>query len=151
MRQFIPLAKLLTYAGAIPFVVCAGLQVAGIANIASLGQVMPILLTYGIVIAAFMAGTHWGLALDHTFPCASGILLSSTALTLLAWFAYLSGSIVVALGTLIATFSLLLFIDWQLYQRHVQTKEYFQLRVRVTAVVLAALTVALLSHYNTTI
>ena len=54
----------LTFAGAIPFVACAFLLMMNVVTVPILGSVVDILSAYGLVIASFMAGAHWGNHLD---------------------------------------------------------------------------------------
>ncbi|MDD7804284.1 MAG: DUF3429 domain-containing protein [Endozoicomonas sp. (ex Botrylloides leachii)] len=50
----------LTYAGAIPFIICTVCLSFNIHQILLLGYVEKILSAYGLVILSFLAGAHWG-------------------------------------------------------------------------------------------
>lgn len=56
----------LAYAGAIPFLLCAILFAFKIQKIPILGNLQTVISTYSLVIASFMAGTHWGQHLQQT-------------------------------------------------------------------------------------
>jgi hypothetical protein len=125
--------KLLTYLGAIPFIVCACLRISDV-----------ILLSYGLAIASFMAGTHWGLCLKESDKFSNGIFLVSTVVTLSAWFCYLLCSASICLLTFVGIFIVLMFIDYLLYRKNLESKDYFQLRLSTTTIVVVSLMAKLL-------
>jgi hypothetical protein len=128
MITSINLAKLLTYLGAIPFIVCACFRISDL-----------ILLTYGLAIASFMAGTHWGLCLKKSDKFTHGIFLASTVITLSAWFCYLLCSASICLLIFAGIFISLMLIDYLLYRKNLESKDYFQLRLSITTIVVVSL------------
>lgn len=134
----------LTFAGAIPFVVCAFLLTVGVAAIPVLGQTQYILSIYGLVIASFMAGAHWGnhlsLADDDTWALKLPVLSNIIALAL--WFGFLGLSAAGFIWLLIVGFISLLLIDYGLYRAQIISDEYFKVRKYVTTIVVVALMVA---------
>lgn len=134
----------LTFAGAIPFVVCAFLLTVGVAAIPVLGQTQYILSIYGLVIASFMAGAHWGnhlsLADDDTWALKLPVFSNIIALAL--WFGFLGLSAAGFIWLLIVGFISLLLIDYGLCRAQIISDEYFKVRKYVTTIVVVALMVA---------
>lgn len=134
----------LTFAGAIPFVLGAVFITIGIDAIPVLGKTTDILSIYGLVIASFMAGAHWGNHLnlaDHdtwtvTLPIFSNII----ALVLWLWFLTLSTAGFIWL--LVAIFISMFVIDYGLHQVHIINNDYFRVRKYVTIIVVVALIIA---------
>ena len=62
-----PLIRILAAAGAIPFFIGAFAPVLGVELITRRGDVEGAVLAYGLTIASFMAGVHWGTAPGHQF------------------------------------------------------------------------------------
>ncbi len=60
-----PIYPWLTYAGAIPFVLCAICFVLNIDVVPLLGNVKHIIAIYGVMIVTFLSGAHWGLHLVY--------------------------------------------------------------------------------------
>lgn len=77
----ITLAKLLTYCGTLPLVMSllpeylhlSGLNTAFVAN------------TYSAIIISFLCGIHWAVYLLFDKKCPNNMLITSNAVTLLAW------------------------------------------------------------------
>lgn len=134
----------LTFAGAIPFVICAFLMTVDIAAIPILGKTEYILSIYGLVIASFMAGAHWGnhlsLADDNTWALKLPVFSNIIALGL--WLGFLILSTVGFTWLLIVGFISLLVIDYGLYQAQIISDDYFKVRQYVTAIVVVSLIVA---------
>lgn len=134
----------LTVAGAIPFVICAFLMTVGVAAIPALGKTEYVLSIYGLVIASFMAGAHWGnhlgLADDNTWAFKLPVFSNVIALGL--WLGFLTLSTVGFIWLLILGFVSLLVIDYGLHQAHIIGHEYFKVRKYVTLIVVFALMVA---------
>ena len=134
----------LTFAGAIPFVVCAFLLTVGVAAIPVLGQTQYILSIYGLVIASFMAGAHWGnhlsLADDDTWALKLPVFSNIIALAL--WFGFLGLSAAGFIWLLIVGFISLLLIDYGLCRAQIISDDSFKVRKYVTTIVVVALMVA---------
>lgn len=134
----------LTFAGAIPFVICAFLMTVGVAAIPVLGKTEYVLSIYGLVIASFMAGAHWGnhlsLADDNTWAFKLPVLSNIIALGL--WLGFLVLSTAGFIWLLIFGFVSLLVIDYGLHQSQIISHEYFKVRKYVTLIVVFALIAA---------
>ncbi len=136
-----PLARALTYAGALPFAACAlavwgGVRGGGFDPVAALK-------VYSLTIAAFMAGTLWG----YVVPEARGrqgavLLVVSNLLALAVAAAALLSAPRATLGVDLAAFVLLLAADVWAGRHGWIAPDYLALRQRVTAIVAAALGVA---------
>lgn len=131
----------LTFAGTLPFIGCAILITLGIDAIIGLGETVTVLAVYGLVIATFMAGAHWGnhLGLNPEDDWAFKLPLFSNVIALLLWLGFLSLSIVGFLWLLIVAFVLLLFIDDGLHKCNIITRSYFKIRQYVTLIVVLSL------------
>lgn len=134
----------LTFAGTIPFIVCAILITMDIDAIRVLGKTEHILSIYGLVIASFMAGAHWGnhlsLADDNSWALKLPILSNIIALSL--WLGFLLLSAAGFIWLLVVGFVSLLMIDYGLNQAHIISADYFKVRKYVTLIVIVSLIVA---------
>ena len=130
---------ILTYAGLLPLLICAVLPYTGIAALPVLGPYNTIAASYAVMIAGFMAGTHWGIGLTQYRTNGQGLFFVSTALLLLAWLGWLVLPVLWVLGGLIPVFALLLVIDHRLYMLSVIQPGYYTLRLHVTGLVILLL------------
>lgn len=128
-----PLTKVLTYAGALPFLLLLlpGLPVLDQATRLSA------FLAYGAVIAGFMAGALWGLVHREEEPPVVPVIVSNI-LALAAWISLLIMPGQVALAVQFCAFLGLLAVDRQLAGRGLEQDWYWQLRLRITGIVCLA-------------
>ena len=98
--------------------------------------------SYGAVIASFIAGSHWSLAMTHKIK--NEFILLSNVITLVAWICvFIPNRVGILL--LIMCFVSLLFIDYQFYKIGIIEKWYMTMRKYVTlAVTLILLCYALM-------
>ena len=134
----------LTFAGAIPFVAGAIFITMGIDAIRVLGATTQVLSVYGLVIASFMAGAHWGnhLGLADNHPWAVKLPVLSNIIALLLWLGFLSLSTTGFIWLLIIGFICLLLIDYGLRRANIIDSKYFMVRQYVTLIVVVSLFVA---------
>lgn len=138
-----PWVPWLMYSGGIPFV---GLAL-GLATGLFGGAVDPLLQEalrgYAFIIAAFMAGTHWGQR-DHVGEALGLFLLvSSNVLAVALWIGLVWLAFKPALVLACAVFLLLLAVDYRLLRTGALEAGYFAHRVAITLVVVSALALAL--------
>lgn len=133
--QPIQLANTLTYLGALPFLAA----VLGLLLGMDATHLHYWILTYAAVIIAFLSGMHWGFVITHPTPIRFHLLLSSNVFALLAWgslwFLYPRWQYAWQL----TCFVLLFFIDRKLAQQAVIPPWFYQLRQRITCVVILCL------------
>lgn len=123
-----PTTWILGLAGLLPMV--AGLLAPLSAAPAALHEAV---LLYGGVIAGFMAGTHWGLALHAGEGQGRDLrLMVSVIPALLAWLALLLAPRMAALA-LVGLFALLYAIDASLGRRGLIDRDYWRLRQILSA------------------
>lgn len=141
----------LAYLGALPFVACTLLLLSDIGQLAVIGDLHRVLSSYGLAIASFMAGVHWGQGLgwagvgagkrdtapSDKYTALLGLL--SNVATLIAWFAYLLFSHSFLYVALIAVFVSLLLVDLKLYRSGLLSRPYILTRSIVTALVVISL------------
>ena len=134
----------LTFAGTLPFIACAIMITLGIDAVVALGTTVQILSTYGLVIASFMAGAHWGnhLGLADNHPWAVKLPVLSNIIALLLWLGFLSLSTTGFVWLLMIGFICLLLIDYGLYRADIIGNKYFTVRKYVTLIVVMSLFVA---------
>lgn len=135
------LYSLLTYAGALPFIFCALLPFAGIDEWQNVGTFEYIARLYGLAIASFVAGSHWGTYLYNREASPSNLFLTSNAVVLAAWFAFLLTIPVMTQFVLLLAFLYLLFVDYNLHKAGLTTLHYFRTRAYVTLIVCVCLVV----------
>ena len=128
------LAQCLTYAGVLPFL-GAAIMPAVKSNFLGLNY-DSVILTYGAVIASFVAGIHWGIYLFKDAPL--NLFIHSNVVALLAWcavmFAHPANTVI-----LLICFLYLIVIDRQLWKAGVIEKWYLRTRLIATTLVLFAL------------
>jgi hypothetical protein len=132
----------LTYAGALPFVICAVCRVLASPMVPGIGPVDIVLSSYAIVILSFMAGVHWGQHLHLGDGWSRHLPVLSNLITLAGWFAFLFlGPRAVAYICAIA-FAVLYVIDLGLFRAGHLSQRYIILRRNVTGIVVASLTLS---------
>ncbi|MDN3441966.1 DUF3429 domain-containing protein [Psychrobacter sp. APC 3279] len=136
----------LTFAGTIPFIACAFLLMVDVVTVAILGSVANILSAYGLVIASFMAGAHWGnhLSLADDNKWAVRLPLYSNVIALGLWLGFLILSAISFIWLLVIGFISLLVIDYSLHRVQIISHAYFKVRQYVTAIVVISLVIAAL-------
>jgi hypothetical protein len=141
-----PLTRILAALGALPFIACALLPLAGIRELPLLGETANISVIYGLTIASFMAGAHWGTALAIGRPLPINLFLTSNVVAVAAWFSVLLVNTGVTLFVLSILFAYLLLIDYRLYRLEVIERAYWHTRGWITAVVIACLALVAVTH-----
>jgi|TARA_B110000483_G_scaffold145435_1_gene173535 hypothetical protein len=133
----------LTYAGAIPFIFCAACLIADIQQLPLLGSVEKILSVYGLVIASFLAGAHWGQHL-HINKSIWERYLPILSNTIAVWlcFGFLAFSFKILMAVFVAVFAVLLIIDHRLFRMDLITHHYFQTRLFVSVIVITSLIIS---------
>ena len=136
----------LTFVGAIPFVACAFLLMIDVVTVPMLGSVVDILSAYGLVIASFMAGAHWGNHLDlaDDNKWAIRLPLYSNVIALGLWLGFLILSASSFIWLLVIGFISLLVIDYNLHRAQIINHTYFKVRQHVTEIVVISLVIAAL-------
>lgn len=132
----------LTYAGAIPFVICVACLSLGINELPLLGRVEEILSIYALVIVAFLAGSHWGQHLQIKGTWSRYLPIFSNIIAVALWLAFLVFPFKALLATFGASFAILLFIDRRLFQDELISRQYFQTRCIATAIVISTIIIA---------
>ena len=134
----------LTFAGTIPFILCAVFITVGIDAVRVLGETTEVLSAYGLVIASFMAGAQWGnhLSLADDNPWALKLPILSNIIALGLWLGFLSLSTVGFIWLLVVGFISLLIIDYGLNDAQIISDSYFKVRKYVTLIVVVSLIVA---------
>ncbi|MGE6474325.1 DUF3429 domain-containing protein [Psychrobacter sp. NPDC078631] len=136
----------LTFAGTIPFIACAFLLMVDVVTVPMLGSVGDVLSAYGLVIASFMAGAHWGNHLDlaDDNKWAVRLPLYSNVIALGLWLGFLILSASSFIWLLVIGFISLLVIDYNLNRAQIISHAYFKVRQYVTAIVVISLVIAAL-------
>lgn len=133
------IARTLPFLGLAPFVGATGLLYAGMDTLPGLGPVDTLLSSYALLIVAFMAGTHWGLAVGRSRDVDVPLYLPSNVVALTAWFAHLLAPLPVELVVDAAALVVLVVIEHGFARPLGIDDEYLRLRTQVSA--LAATTV----------
>jgi hypothetical protein len=136
------LFQLLAFAGTIPFIFCTLLLITGVQSLPLLGKVDHILSVYGLVISAFMAGSHWGQHLNLNNKWKFYLPVFSNLAAVALWTGYIVFNPQQFLIALVMSFVVLLLIDNKLFKAGIITMQYFRTRCLVTSIVVASLLVA---------
>ena len=103
--------SMLAMAGVTPFVACALLPLIGIESIEPFGALDRLAAVYGLAIVSFLTGIHWATQIYEPQQSPFNLLLASNVVFLFAWFAFVLGSLNVALGAQIVALLVLLGVD----------------------------------------
>lgn len=138
-------AKILGYAGLIPFVVFSvGCWVA----LPLVSDASQILIAYAALILSFMGAVHWGVAMTYDEENRSKYFIASVIPVLAAWPALFAPE-TFAFIILIVGFILLIAYDWYVNKPQGLPDWYISMRNVLTVVVVICLNAALVSlHLN---
>ena len=136
------LYRALTYAGAIPFAVGTFCLASDIRSIPFLGDTVDVLAAYGLIIASFLSGAHWGLHLHQTGGWSMFLALMSNVSAIGLWIGFLGLTPASFLLLLSFVFFLLLGIEQRLVTDGLITQRYFRTRAAVTCAVVFLLIVS---------
>ena len=138
--------KLLTYLGAVPFLLALAIACYGYFDLSELTgkeirftrfKSYMMAHTYGAVIVAFLAGIQWGVSLNQ--PSNKQYFIISNVLALMAWFSLFSFASFAGIATLVAAFMLALWVDRHAHQAGLIPNWFWQLRLRISALVILTL------------
>ena len=132
----------LTYAGALPFIICAVFLAFDVTSILLLGTTKQVLSVYATIIATFIAGNHWGQHLSMKNKWQYYLPISSNVVVVALWFGFLILPFKPLLVIFIVAFLFLWVIDQRLFQHNLITRSYFQMRCFATAIVVSALVIS---------
>ena len=135
----------LAYSGALPFIACAVLPWLGMPTLPVIGDCKYVSATYGVAIASFMAGIHWGTFLYRADELPVNLLVTSNVITLGVWFAFLLAPINASLAANLVAFAALLVIDYKLAGAGLISDAYLKLRRNVTSIVIASLALTIMA------
>ena len=136
----------LAYAGTLPFIACASLIALDLPTAAGIDYLSDALSSYGLLIVSFMSGIHWGTYLYKHEQCPLNLLIISNLITLSCWLCFVSGQTPLILSSQLCAFLVLLYVDFVLQKNQIISKDYFNTRRYVTAIVISMLGLTLLSH-----
>lgn len=134
-----PLTRFLALFGATPFVIGAFGPIAGFDLATQYGDLAVAALAYGLTIASFMAGVHWGTAISRTDTLPINLFVTSNVLAVVAWLVFLFLAVHLAAIALAVVFLVLLLIDWRLWKAGVINSDYWKTRFWVTVLVVVCL------------
>ena len=137
--------SMLAMAGVTPFVACALLPLVGIASIEPFGALDRIAAIYGLAIVSFLTGIHWATQIYKPEDSPFNLLLASNAVFLFTWFAFVLGSLEIALGAQIVALAVLLAVDRRLYSIALLTRHYLGVRTVATSLAVLSLLVIIVS------
>lgn len=129
----------LALAGTLPFVASAAIAVADVESVAVFGSAQRIIASYGLAILCFLCGAHWATALYRGAAAPFNLFVSSNAVVVAVWIAYLAATAVIALGLQLAAFLYLLYVDHRLLRVGLISSHYFRVRLQATAVAVLCL------------
>lgn len=133
----------LAIAGTIPFIAGALLPLLGYSVLPPVGAADKLVASYGLAIVCFLSGAHWGSYLQGRSVDSINLFVTSNVILLAAWFAYIAASMKIALGMLIVSLLILLYIDRRLASGGVITAHYFRIRTAATLIAVVSLLVVI--------
>lgn len=135
------LAIALVMAGAVPFVLLALLVVFPESGIQLPARPALMLHVYGVIIASFVAGLHWGIHFCKRTN--DSVYLGSSFIALLLWLSMASAGTAIGLALVLAGFLLLWLQEYRLSMQRVTTAWFWRLRTWVSALVSVCLALAI--------
>ena len=141
MTQSPSITRLLASFGAIPFIACALLPLLDVTELPYLGETKIVAAVYGLTIASFMAGVHWGTALNVKTSLPVNLYITSNVVAVAAWLSFLLVSLSMTLAVLSILFAYLLYIDYRLRCAGLIDQAYWNTRLSITGTVIVCLTV----------
>ena len=124
-------AKQLTYSGTLPFLLCA----LGYYSNCKGMDFQAAAIAYAMLIIAFLSGIHWAIYLSSAKKCSNNLLISSNAITLIAYATFFIAKPAVSLGLDLLCFWTLLLYDKTLQRVNLLPLWYYQLRRNATFIV----------------
>ena len=134
--------KNLAYMGLIPFLTCLLLICFKIHSIPLLGEPKHVLNLYGLIIASFISGAHWGQHLSQQRKWGNILPILSNLNVMLLFFLTLTLPNHFKFMALILSFLLSIFIDRKLFQSRLITPVYFKTRTIITVLVIIMIVVS---------
>ena len=138
-QRKIELTSILTYSGAIPFVLAALCMYWAFERLPFIGDVQKIIHLYGLVIVVFIAGSHWGLSVNLLDKQRVFLLSISNFLTLAIFVSYIWLNSMPFELSLIAILLMLLMIDYWLFFKKINSQDYVLMRLIVSIIVIISL------------
>lgn len=129
------LAKILTYSGTLPLIVCLVLIFSPIAGVDS----HRVAVTYSAIILSFLCGLHWATFLFFAEKCPHNLLVTSNVVALLAWCSLFVAYREITLIFQALCFLFLLMLDFQLRNTGVLPEWFYHLRRNATIIVVSSL------------
>ena len=136
--------SVLAMAGVTPFVACALLPLMGVQSLEPFGALDRLAAVYGLAIVSFLTGIHWATQIYVPQQSPFNLLLASNAVFLFAWFAFVLGSLNVALGAQIVALLVLLGVDRWLHTTGLITRHYLTVRTAATTIASVSLLIIIL-------
>lgn len=138
--------NMLAYLGAFPFVGTALLMSMGINAIPLVGSLFSAITIYALIIATFMAGSHWGQQLGFSDNWRLKLQIVTNMQAVGLWLSYLWLSDSWLMLMLVTSFLVSLWLDQQLKQARLIDASYWQARLKVTIIVVLSLVLIGLVH-----
>ncbi len=140
------LYTLLALTGATPFLACALLLLLGFATLPPFGAVDTLAGSYGLAILSFLCGAQWGTYLIKPGKTPFNLFLTSNAVFLVVWFAFVLADTDTALLVQVAAFLCLLFVDHRIRLRQLYSSHYLTVRTTATSLAIASLLTIVLAN-----
>lgn len=128
------LAKILTYSGTVPLIVCTLAS-----YMHSPFDVRFFAVCYGAVIISFLSGIHWAIYLFFSEKCPQNLLFTSNAAALIAWLSLLIYPSWLSFLLQACCFLYLLMLDLKLNRAELLPKWFYSLRRNTTIIVVLAI------------
>lgn len=130
------LTKILTYCGSLPFIFLTYLGFSKVIHLFTI-DINLILISYGAIILSFISGMHFSYAILQD-KISNRILILSNMVALISWSCLLV-NFKLALMVIIIGYISNLIIDYISYKNLVTEKWFFNLRLRVSLIVISCL------------
>ena len=135
----------LALAGTTPFIAGALLPLLGYDSLPHLGPVDMLVASYGLAIVCFLAGAHWGTFFAGRSVSSLNLFVTSNAIFLAPWFAYVGAGVQAAIGMQIVALLALLRIDFRLKSGDVISATYFRVRTAASLIAIVSLLIVIAS------
>jgi len=142
-QRNITLAKILTYSGTLPLMVCAALMIMLQAGIISQKGIAPSFIAhaYSAVIISFLCGIHWAIYLFFSEKCPRNLLMTSNIIALIVWVSLIIQSYKASVLLQPFCFLYVLMLDRTLRDAGILPEWFYHLRRNATIIVVLCLSI----------
>ena len=134
------LSQILAWFGAIPFIAALLLSLTPY-RLHYWSFIVVLMSTYAGLIVTYIAGSHWGFAMQSPEKAGNKTIIWSHLITILAWLGILFPSWIISWGILTFCFWAVYAVDYHLMKKACVQSSYLKMRLQITSLVTCCLVI----------